>query len=116
MGSLPRALKTPEDFSFVLASRPAGKSAYFGVHLVSVPQGRQLGFILPKRFVKRAVWRNQIKRWSRAALSDDTLPPFKAVIRVSQPLKIKNWAVLDRCVVKKELLKSIHAAIGHVFS
>lgn len=108
------ALKTANDFSRLLATKPAGRSGGFWVHIVPNEIQSELGFILPKRHVKRAVWRNQIKRWSKANLRRACWPPVKVLVRVSQPLKVKHWALADRRQVKQDLEQSLKMALESI--
>lgn len=76
-----------------------------------------LGFVLPKKLVKRAVDRNQIKRWARACLRTQNLrQPCAVVIRARKKIvfaaetqhKVREelWGLVDEwmrqiCDVKK---------------
>lgn len=66
------SLTGQEDFGRLLSQRPAGSQGPFSIHLNVSPAPPEavirLGFILPKKMMKRAVWRNQVKRWSRELL------------------------------------------------
>ena len=71
---LPKVLSLTgqEDFGRLLSKRPSASQGPFSIHLVRVAADRpaevRLGFILSKKMLKRAVWRNQVKRWSRELL------------------------------------------------
>jgi ribonuclease P protein component len=60
-----------------------------------------LGFVLPKRLVKRAVDRNQIKRWARTLLRTEVVDlPCAVVIKAKTKMVVASSA---RCEVREEL-------------
>ena len=66
------SLNQPKDFTALLSQRPVATAGPFVLHLTPrlvdstlVPPGPRLGMVLPKRMIRRAVARNQIKRWIR---------------------------------------------------
>ena len=60
-----------------------------------------LGFVLPKKLVKRAVDRNQIKRWARILLSaQDLRQPYAVVIKARTKMV---FVAATRCEVREEL-------------
>jgi ribonuclease P protein component len=66
------SLNQPKDFTALLNQRPVATVGPFVLHLrprleesAFVAPGPRLGMVLPKRMIRRAVARNQIKRWIR---------------------------------------------------
>lgn len=94
------SLNQPKDFTALLNQRPVASVGPFVLHLVPrvvestfVPPGPRLGMVLPKRMIRRAVARNQIKRWIRplarrvlAGYSVDLLVRVRGPLNLSDPL------------------------------
>ena len=94
------SLNQPKDFTALLNQRPVASVGPFVLHLVPrvvestfVPPGPRLGMVLPKRMIRRAVARNQIKRWIRplarrvlAGHSVDLLVRVRGPLNLSDPL------------------------------
>jgi ribonuclease P protein component len=56
-------LKTRAQFQEALYCKPVGHTPHFGMHVLTNPEpGFRLGAMVPKRWAKRAVTRNLIKR------------------------------------------------------
>lgn len=77
------------------------------------PTGHWLGLVVPKRFAKRAVTRNLIKRQIRAAMARHapTLPPGLWVVRLRSPFDKREFLSPS-----SELLReTAHAEIAQLF-
>ena len=67
MGKRDDRLHSPEAFKQALMTRPISRNGFVMVYGISLPEGMRLGFILPRKLIRSAVVRNQIKRWARAS-------------------------------------------------
>lgn len=68
-----------------------------------------LGFVLPKKLIKRAVDRNQVKRWVRAGLKRvRCVENSQMVIRPRSRLELRS--VSERTRVREDLMMLIAAA------
>ena len=65
---------------FVLSFHPLDVLSETTRHSVDGSHSIFLGFVLPKKLVKRAVDRNQIKRWARTFLRTHNVPKPCAVV------------------------------------
>jgi len=114
MGKRPDRLRQPKEFAAGLSTRPIGRSGAFLVH-VTRPQDRfRLGFILPKRFVKKAVVRNVIKRWAREVFRRElcTSPDYgNVIVRIRQPLDVKDWKTRGRKETREHLQVALRAVM-----
>jgi ribonuclease P protein component len=86
-------LKTPSQFEAVLGQRPARRSPHFALHQrldgfqPSSPDAQwHCGVVVPKRWAKRAVTRNLIKRQIHAVFKDrhPDWPHGAYVVRLTQ--------------------------------
>ncbi|MDP2811178.1 MAG: ribonuclease P protein component [Rhodocyclaceae bacterium] len=80
-------LKQPSEFAAVFASLQAVRSESFELRFsrnhVDLPR---LGLVMPKRFARRAVMRNLLKRLAKEAFRHalPTLPTFDLVLRLTR--------------------------------
>ena len=92
------SLNQPKDFTALLNQRPVATVGPFVLHLVLRPAestpvapGPRLGMVLPKRMIRRAVARNQVKRWIRPlALRVLGGHSVDLLVRVRGPLNLKD--------------------------
>jgi len=84
-----RIVKTDE-FSSVFRLRPAHRTTHFVLYTRpnSLPSAR-LGIVAAKRLAPRAVTRNTIKRMTREAFRQKTLPPLDCIVRLAKPVNSK---------------------------
>ena len=94
MGKRIGRLQTPEAFRQALMTRPLSRSGGFSVYTVPSDEVDRLGFVLPKKLIRRAVQRNQIKRWSREllrTLKTDESPKIAFVVRANAAFPMPDW-------------------------
>ncbi len=94
MGKRIGRLQTPEAFKRALMTRPLSRSGGFSVYTIPSDEIDRLGFVLPKKLVRRAVQRNQIKRWSREiirTLKMNDSPTVAFVVRVNTVFPMPDW-------------------------
>ncbi len=87
-------LQTPEAFKRALMTRPLSRSGGFSVYTIPSDEIDRLGFVLPKKLVRRAVQRNQIKRWSREiirTMKTNESPTAAFVVRVNTAFPMPDW-------------------------
>lgn len=87
-------LRTPEAFKRALMTRPLSRSGGFSVYTIPSDEIDRLGFVLPKKLVRRAVQRNQIKRWSREiirTMKTNESPTAAFVVRVNTAFPMPDW-------------------------
>ncbi|MDR2000893.1 MAG: ribonuclease P protein component [Zoogloeaceae bacterium] len=85
-------LHRPAEFSAVMASRARTIGGCFELRYRRRPltaagqpvDRARLGLIIPKRFAKRAVLRNLLKRLAREAFRHTRLPPVDIVLRLAK--------------------------------
>ena len=98
------SLNQPKDFTALLNQRPVATVGPFVLHLTPrriestlVSPGPRLGMVLPKRMIRRAVARNQIKRWIRPlALRVLGGHSVDLLVRVRAPLDLKDPSTRQR--------------------
>ena len=98
------SLNQPKDFTALLNQRPVATVGPFVLHLTPrliestlVSPGPRLGMVLPKRMIRRAVARNQIKRWIRPlALRVLEGHSVDLLVRVRAPLDLKDPSTRQR--------------------
>ena len=98
------SLNQPKDFTALLNQRPVATVGPFVLHLVPRPvestlvaPGPRLGMVLPKRMIRRAVARNQVKRWIRPlALRVLGGHSVDLLVRVRGPLNLKDPLIKQR--------------------
>jgi ribonuclease P protein component len=77
-------LKTRAQFQAVMAAGIAARTAHFALHRMPIPgsEASAVGVVLPKRWAKRAVTRNTIKRQVYQVSEAATLPAAAYVVRL----------------------------------
>lgn len=81
-------LLRPEEFAAVFASRQVLRSGHFELRFLSNGNtSARLGLVMAKRFAKRAVQRNILKRLAREAFRQvrSGLPGIDMVLRLTRP-------------------------------
>jgi ribonuclease P protein component len=105
-------------FARVLSRPPVAQSAHFAVHLVATsaphfhpPQGLWAGVVLPKRWAKRAVTRNALRRQIYTTLEQHVTTDrfdLAVVVRLRRSFDPKRfisaWSEPLRLSVRDELL------------
>lgn len=78
-----------------------------------LPDGHWLGLVVPKRYAKRAVTRNLIKRQIRAAMAQHApaLPPGLWVVRLRMPFDRREFLSPS----SEPLRQAAHAEIAQLF-
>jgi ribonuclease P protein component len=121
-------LKTRAQFQAVLAGATVARTAHFALHrcaldassdaaLLFDEQDVWMGAMVPKRWARRAVTRNAIKRQSytvSAAASDASLPQAAHVVRLRAGFDRKEFvsaaSVKLKAAVRAELLQLLERA------
>lgn len=100
-------LRQPGQFIEGLSTRPVIREGAFVIHVVQSSDHTRLGMVIPKRWIKQATRRNQIKRWVREAFRS-VLPqsPVHVIFRVRSGLGVAGWAKPDREGVRAQILKA----------
>ncbi|GAB4089171.1 ribonuclease P protein component [Hydrogenophaga soli] len=106
-------LKHPTQFQAVMAGPPVGKTPHFALHLLRLPQegganssfpvqAPWLGVVVPKRWAKRAVTRNTIRRQIHelARLQHPPLPDAAMVVRLRSEFSRKQFVSATSDVLK----------------
>jgi ribonuclease P protein component len=84
------------------------------IHQGPPSDDHRLGFVLPKKFVKYAVQRNQIKRWSKAMLTQslwESMPPSTLIVRVNTPVPKVAWLTSGRAQTREALRQALDHAL-----
>lgn len=122
MGKRDDRLHSPEAFKQALMTRPISRNGFVMVYRISLSEGMRLGFILPRKLIRSAVVRNQIKRWARVAFrqmcQQERYPtghnisvPSAYVIRVIQKVSKDHWQTVGRSLWKEQF----EAVLGTAF-
>lgn len=100
--SLVRRIAKTDDFSSVFAFRKAVRSTSFCLHYRPNDLGSaRLGIATPKKFLRRAIDRNTIRRIARESFRalHGCLAAYDGVLRVSRALA----APLDKAALRREI-------------
>ena len=111
-------LTQKRQFSQVLSRPPVAQSPHFAVHMMATstpcfqpPQGLWAGVVLPKRWAKRAVTRNALRRQIYSAIAPHLttdMPGMAVVVRLRRAFDAKQfisaWSEPLRQSVRSELL------------
>lgn len=115
MGKRDDRLRDPAVFRQALMKRPVARAGAFSIYRAQAPSlSGRLGFVIPKKLVRTAVQRNQIKRWARAifrGFETSQAPTGSWVVRVSQPLSKESWRLTGRLRSKQDLGQAMKNAI-----
>ena len=114
MGKRDDRLHDPQAFQQALMTRPLGRSGSFLVYRIPSQDGPRLGFVLPKKLVRTAVQRNQIKRWARDWFRKPDAPVpsgFALVVRVRALIPKLHWNLAGRNDTRQHLLQAMEKAI-----
>lgn len=113
-----RRLKTREQYLAVLANEPLTKTAHFAVHqssigLLSGSPEAWIGALVPKRWAKRAVMRNLIKRQIYCAANhyEALLPNLAHVVRLRAGFDVKKF----KSASSERLKQEVNTEIGRLF-
>ena len=112
-----QALCDPASFQQSLRTKPIARVGSVLIHLGPPSDVHRLGFVLPKKLVKYAVQRNQIKRWSKAALQQslwESMPPSTLIVRVNTSVPKSSWLVSGRTQTRGELLLALQHALDRI--
>jgi ribonuclease P protein component len=115
MGKRDDRLHGPAAFRQALMTRPVSRDGIFVVYKIPSQDGSRLGFVLPKKLVRTAVHRNQIKRWSRSVFRDPSNAAsldFVLVVRVKELLSNTSWQLDGKHEIKRRLVQAIKKAIA----
>lgn len=115
-------LKTRDDFRAVLDGPVVARSAHFALHRrpwPSVDTGLVLGALVPKRWARRAVTRNAIRRqiYDMAREQAQGLQPSAHVVRLRAAFDRKHFVSASsealKHAVRQELQALFHRAATH---
>lgn len=123
MGKRDDRLHSPQAYQQALMTRPVAKVGPCVVYKIPSSEGLRLGFVLPKKLIRYAVQRNQIKRWARALFRRRrpmTHQAFALVLRVNAPIPKAQWLVGGRTKLRQDVSMAMekaladHTVSGHV--
>lgn len=114
MGKRDDRLHSPRAFQQALMTRPVVRTGLCMIYKIPCSDGTRLGFVLPKKLVKYAVQRNQIKRWARALFRqarESKESGFALVVRVKTSLPKAQWREGGRAQMKQDLIVAMEKAL-----
>lgn len=117
MGKRDDRLHAPEAFKQALMTRPVVRSGSFSIYRIPYSDGMRLGFVLPKKLVKCAVQRNQVKRWARAIFrrpgttSDSGVA---LVVRLTASMPKSQWLDQGREKARQDLSEAMEKALAGI--
>ncbi|MFT3813163.1 MAG: ribonuclease P protein component [Acidovorax sp.] len=120
-------LKTRAQFQATMAGGVISRTAHFALHRLALEQptgqepsvlalfgvpGPWLGAVVPKRWARRAVTRNAIKRQVHAVSAALDLPPMAFVVRLSSAFDRKQF--VSAC--SEPLKQAVRAELQQLFA
>jgi ribonuclease P protein component len=106
-------LKTRAQFEAVMAAGIAARTAHFALHrMPSDSDAPALGVVVPKRWAKRAVTRNTIKRQIHAVSEAIALPAAAYVVRLRSAFDRTQFASATSVLLKR----TVRAELQQLFS
>ena len=115
MGKRDDRLHSAETYTKVLTTRPVVRTGSCVVYKAPSSDGMRLGFVVPKKLVKYAVQRNQIKRWARALfrarkslMTEDVV----LIVRVTSAQPKPEWRALGQQRFRQDLCLAIEKAMA----
>jgi RNase P protein component len=113
MGRRDDRLRDPEAFRQALMSRPIARSGAFAVFRANSDSGFRLGFVIPKKLVKKAVQRNQMKRWARDVFRGYGTSGTRVgswVLRVSEAFSKQSWLQSGKIQARRDIRQVMETA------
>lgn len=115
MGKRDDRLHSPQVFQQALMTRPVAKIGSCVVYKIPSSEGMRLGFVLPKKLIRYAVQRNQIKRWARALFRRQTPMTgqgFALVLRVNASVPKAQWCSDGRTKLRQDVAMAMKKALA----
>jgi ribonuclease P protein component len=122
-------LKSRQQFQAVMAGAPVAKTPHFALHRASLDgtrDGRSLfpvaqawvGVLLPKRWARRAVTRNAIRRqiYEASRGLSERLPQAALVIRLRSEFSRKVFLSASSDLLKRAVREELEQLLGRVVS
>ena len=120
-------IRTRPQFQAVMAGAVVAKTPHFALHRLALPgpdHGRLLfpvsdtwvGVVLPKRWAKRAVTRNAIRRqvYEVSRLAADLLPPVALVVRLRSGFSREQFVSATSEGLKRAVRAELTQLLGRV--
>lgn len=120
-------LRTRQQFQAVMAGAPVAKTPHFALHRVSLDgqcNGRALfpvaetwlGVLLPKRWARRAVTRNTIRRqvYEAARMRSEGLPQAALVVRLRSTFSRQEFISASSVVLKRAVRAELEQLLSRV--
>ena len=111
-------LKTRPQFQATMAAGTIARTAHFALHCLALesphplfaPEGASLGVLVPKRWARRAVTRNTIKRQVYAVAADfeSRLPVAAHVVRLRSEFSRKQFVSATSDPLKQAVRDELH--------
>ena len=123
----PRHLRHRAQFDAVLASAPAAKSSHFALHMADTSAQRHaaglfpgagpwVGVLLPKRWARRAVTRNTLRRqvYALAAEFGSRLPDAAMVVRLRTGFDRKVYPSATSEALRRAVRAELLTLLGRI--
>ena len=120
-------IRTRTQFQAAMAGAIVAKTPHFALHRLALPgpeHGRLLfpvsdtwiGVVLPKRWAKRAVTRNSIRRqvYEASRLCADRLPPAALVVRLRSGFSREQFVSATSDALKRAVRAELQQLLGRV--
>ena len=120
-------IRTRPQFQAAMAGAIVAKTPHFALHRLALPgpaHGRLLfpvadtwvGVVLPKRWAKRAVTRNSIRRqvYETSRLCADQLPPAALVVRLRSGFSREQFVSASSDALKRAVRAELQQLLGRV--
>ena len=125
LGQALQRLKSKPQFQAVMAGPPVAKTSHFALHLASLDAKcgevllfaqpvPWLGVLIPKRWAKRAVTRNTIRRqiYEVARMREAALPQAAMVVRLRSEFSRKQFISATSDALKGAVRTELQALFG----
>jgi ribonuclease P protein component len=109
-------LKTRAQFQAVMAAGTAARTAHFALHRMPVPgpEAAAIGVVLPKRWAKRAVTRNTIKRQVYNVSEAAKLPAAAYVVRLRAAFERSQFTSATSLLLKRAVRGELEQLFSQV--
>ena len=107
-------LKTRAQFEAVMASGIAARTAHFALHRMPSPEypAPTIGVVLPKRWAKRAVTRNTIKRQVTSVSEATPLAAAAYVVRLRVEFDRSEFTSATSVLLKRAVRAELQQLFG----
>ena len=103
------------DFDAVMSAGIVARTSHFALHQQSSESNNRIGAVVPKRWARKAVTRNLIKRqiYAWAQEKSANLPVADRVIRLRKTFDAQQFVSANSCRLKQAVRAELHQLIDN---